>query len=309
MDAVKTGVTIAVGSAGALGANALGKGTLGTSAGSAVSAGFKSVALAGAIVAGGAIGAVGTQTLLDKSGQYKQLNIAIALPTPALIDRHTLNWSGDYSTAVSGGIMEFLQGTDGIGEEMISQGPIQAIENALNRTNQRGQTLSEQTVENFKEASAAFLMNQTSVGKGGIMTGLARIAGKIANPRKEQLFRDVGFRNFSMSFDLAARSVKDMENIESIIRVLKYHAYPELTTGKFLWIYPAQFDIVHYFKDDVNTHMPRHATSVLTNITVDYGGGNPYVSVHRDGSPVNIRLTLEFQEIAVLSRSSIEKGY
>lgn len=258
----------------------------------------------GAAAAGGAVGyAVSNMAedlqVLQNKASYKQLNIAIALPTPAIVDNHTLTWN-EQSALMSGGALELAKASGKFSSDQTNE-----MQQASNSTQKRGESL--QAVG--YGAVDAFLINQ--VGKAGEHwgSGLSRIAGKAANARKEQIFQNVEMRNFDMNFQLAARSAKDMENIESIIRVLKYHAYPELTAGDFLWIYPAQFDIVHYFRNGVNTHMPRHATSVLKNIQVDYAGGQNFISVHHDGSPVIINLKLTFQEIAVLSREDIAKGY
>ena len=186
-------------------------------------------------------------------------------------------------------------------------GAYDELKRVANLTDERGNKISDTTMTNAKGALEAFTLS--TVGNKAINPALSVIAGRKVNPRKEQLFNDVGWRTFTMQFDLAARSAKDMENIESIIRVFKYHAYPELTPGNYMWIYPAHFDIVHYYRNEVNYHMPRHATSVLTNIDVDYSGGQNFMSVHHDGSPVLIKLTLTFAEIAILNRDSIAKGY
>lgn len=235
---------------------------------------------------------------------YKQLEIAIALPTPTITDVHNLEWKA-HDTAVAGGLLEIANaaGVSNINfNKLFSTDAFDEINRVANLAQQKGGKLADVAVE---AADAAIL----TATKSGIGSTLSLLSGKAANPRREMIFNNVNFRTFDMNFQLAARSKDDMENIESIIRVLKYHAYPELTKGNFMWIYPAHFDIVHYFRNNVNTHMPRHATCVLTNITIDYGGGQSFVSVHHDGSPTMINLKLTFQEIAILDREDIAKGY
>lgn len=267
---------------------------------------FGSLAALGAGVSGG-IGAsyiANEFKITQNNTQFKQLNIAIALPTPALTDVHVLQWK-DQSMALTGGIMQLAKsaGVQNINlNRLFSRDALDEIQRAYSLQQARGESLA-------KNAAAAGEAAALMVSKLGIGTALSVVSGKSANPRIEMVFDKVGYRTFEMNFQLGARSAKDMENIESIIRVLKYHAYPELQTGNFLWLYPAHFDIVHYYRNDVNTHMPRHATSVLTNISVDYGGGQNFISVHHDGSPVLINLKLTFQEIAILSRKDIANGY
>lgn len=252
-------------------------------------------------------------TVLQNNTNYRQLAVTIALPTPRIEDKHTLKWDGSKGAAIGGGILQMLSGLNGIegidAGKLFSLDGINEIKRFANQQNKRGESLGDAAATNIGGALDALALKTLGNQNSEFGTTIAALSGKAVNPRKEQLFDDVEFRTFTMSFDLAARNVSDMKNIESIIRIFKYHAYPELTPGNFMWIYPAHFDIVHYYRNGVNYHMPRHATSVLTNIDVDYAGGQSFISVHHDGSPVMMKLTLTFVEIAVLSRDSIKKGY
>ena len=242
-------------------------------------------------------------SILKPGFDYKYLNVAIVLPTPSITDNHSLRWKeGDTMMGVG-----ILRGAKDLGltninfRRLVSSDGIDEAKKAWNSLN----------FKKFFQNSGGEFANAIALKStdSGIGTTIGVYSAKAANPRAEQLFDGVDFRKFSMSWNLAAQSSKDMENIESIIRVLKYHAYPELTPEQYMWIYPAHFDIIHYYRKGVNTHMPRHATSVLQSIDVDYGGGQDFISVHHDGSPVNIRLTLNFLEIAVLDRDDITNGY
>lgn len=229
-------------------------------------------------LAGAAAGGAGAYTLSNKA-EYVQLKTAIALPTPTVVDQHTLQWN-DSSAAIGGGILAGLE------------------------------KLGDANTSNFSLANE--VAQAAILGSAGIANSsdtISRYSGKAANTRPEQIFKGVDFRSYTLEFALAARSQAEVDSIESIIRVLKFHAYPELSPSTFLYIYPAQFDVVHYFNDTINTHMPRHATSVLKSITVDYSGGNQSMQYHSDGSPVIINLKLDFVEIAILNKDSIRKGY
>lgn len=249
-----------------------------------------------AVGAGAVAGA--TSAIAEANSDLKQMKVAIALPTPVLTDSHRMVWDSQ-SAMFGAGLMQ-------VGAEIFgaakgwSQDGAQAAAGDANSSAGRAFEMAMSGIE----ASALHGMSQSGLG-----STLTRMVGKTANTRKEAIFQDVDMREFQMSFQMAARSTEDMKNIESIIRVLKYHAYPELTANNFMWIYPALFDIVHYYRDDINYHMPRHATSVLKSITVDYSNGNGAVSVHHDGSPVLIKLDLSFMEITQLNRGSIAKGY
>lgn len=247
----------------------------------------------GVSAAGGA-----TSAIAEAHTDLKQMKVAIALPTPTLTDSHKMVWDTQ-SAMLGAGLMQV--GAEGFSAvKGWSQSGAQAATADTNSSVSRAFDMARSGLD------TAVLHGMTQSGLGSTFT---RMVGKTANTRKEAIFQDVDMREFQMSFQMAARSTEDMKNIESIIRVLKYHAYPELTANNFMWIYPALFDIVHYYRDDVNYHMPRHATSVLKSITVDYSNGNGAVSVHHDGSPVLIKLDLSFMEITQLNRGSIAKGY
>lgn len=263
-----------------------------------------------ATVAGGAA-AGATSAAAEVNNELKQMKVAIALPTPAITDTHQLEWEAQNSMLGTG----LMQAAVALKNTNIpatkfegGNGFLDFMSGIANYAVERGQAIggaiANETVQEGLGASTIHAMSQTGIG-----SSMLRLAGKAANTRKEMIFQDVALREFQMKFQMAARSPEDMKNIESIVRVLKYHAYPELTPNNFMWIYPALFDIVHYYRDGVNYHMPRHATSVLKSIAIDYSNGQGGVSVHHDGSPVMITLDLTFMEIAMLNRQSIAKGY
>jgi hypothetical protein len=54
----------------------------------------------------------------------------------------------------------------------------------------------------------------------------------------------------------------------------------------------------------LNQYLPFVTTSVLKDLKVNYAGSGEYVS-HADGAPVEIDLTLSFQEIQMLNKTVI----
>lgn len=255
------------------------KSLLSATLGKGITSGLAATALT---TVGGAIGgATLASWITEVNTDFKQLKMAIALPTPAITDQHTLEW--DFKdTMVGAGLAQLIDKgqTDGYMKAMFD------------------------SAKDIAQVGAMKVMNSM-----GAADTLNRALGKAPNTRREQIFQNVGFRSFTLEYSLAARDRDEVASIESIIRVLKYHAYPELSPSTFLYIYPAQFDIVHYFGTGVNSHMPRHATSVLKSINIDYAGGNSFISLHQDGSPVIINLKLEFVELAILNKDSIRRGY
>lgn len=227
-----------------------------------------------------AVGSMGENNL-----EYRQQKAFIVLPTPALTSNYSLQWEQEpmpLAAGVAEGIASVVKGD--------SQAP-------------KGfQTLSA-LLKNSNDAMSA-------VGLGLIpeVKGFAsRRSGMAVNPRKEQLFKDVNFREFTFTYTFAPRSPKEATNVNSIIRQFKLHAHPSLRHdgGNFLYNYPSEFDIVHYFNDKPNPNLPRHATSVLKNISVNYAP-NGHFNVNADGFPSQIQLTLQFEEIALLTKDDFD---
>ena len=81
---------------------------------------------------------------------------------------------------------------------------------------------------------------------------------------------------------------------------------------------PAEFDIHYmYMHEDgkvtaesptgENTFYNKIATCVLTNVSVDYTPGA--VHSHADGSPVQIKMSLNFLETQMITKDFVEAGY
>ena len=261
--------------------------TLG-SLGIASSGGAKAVA-DGVTLAGTAV-AVGNTTI----GQLGQNNLAfrqqkafIVLPTPALTSAYSMSWDQE-PMPLAAGIAEGIARTwDGDPQNPSMMG---WLSNALT---------------NGSDAMAAFQLKTPEFG--GF---LSRSSGYAVNPRKEQLFKDVNFREFNFNYTFAPRNQKEALLVKEIIQQFKFHAHPSLKDdgANMLYIYPSEFDIVHYYNNQPNPNLPKHATSILKNVSVNYAPNGHY-NVNSDGFPSQIQLSLQFEEVALLTKKDIAQGY
>jgi hypothetical protein len=141
------------------------------------------------------------------------------------------------------------------------------------------------------------------------------------NPKKDFLFRDVKNRRFSFGYTFAPRSPKEAEEVARIIYMFKLFSHPELLDGydNFLYLYPAEWDIVYGFKDpnaDENNPTPDHmnkylnriSSCVLDGIHINYAPGGSFQSLRR-GEPVMTTMNLSFIELESLHQGRIEEGY
>jgi hypothetical protein len=142
--------------------------------------------------------------------------------------------------------------------------------------------------------------------------------GYAINPQLQMIYRGTGFRSFSLSFTFTPKSKQEADAVNKIIQTFKYHHAPTLQAGKesstksMFLIPPSIFQV--YFKiNDVtgsqleNQYLPKYGDLVLKDIDVNYAP-NGYAS-HRDGAPIQTQLTLQFQEIEIVDRDRLQKGY
>ena len=137
---------------------------------------------------------------------------------------------------------------------------------------------------------------------------MSKITGLAANPMKEQIFRGIDFRTFSMEYMFAPRNEKEAQNVLNIIQAFKYHMMPELKEGSnFLFIYPSEFDVVYYHGGQENLNVHRHTSCVLVDMNVNYTPQGVF-NTFKNGMPTQIGINLTFKELAITTKEMIAKG-
>ena len=130
---------------------------------------------------------------------------------------------------------------------------------------------------------------------------------RVANPQREQLFKSVGFRQFSFTYRFMPASAKETANVKDIINKFKFHMHPELSDSGIYYIYPSEFDIQYYYRGKENEYFNKISTCALTDLSVQYGGAE--FSSFDDGAPTEIILTLKFTELETLTKERVKAGY
>ena len=147
--------------------------------------------------------------------------------------------------------------------------------------------------------------------------------GTVVNPQLEMVYTAPEFRSFSFDFMFYPRSEKEAKEVQEIIRLLKFHQAPEVLSSKFaggiggfFLVPPSEFDIQFYYNGRENPNIPKISTCALTNMAVDYSptGFAAYETLNSrptmggTGMPVAIRLTLQFRELEILTKSNFESA-
>ena len=153
-------------------------------------------------------------------------------------------------------------------------------------------------------ALAAGVLNNTGQ-LGGFMSAASGLAG---NPKKEQVFKGVDFRKFSFDYQFYPRSEKEAENVLKIIQQFKYHMHPEfLDNNNFVYVYPSEFDVVYYKDGAENRTIHRHTACVLEEMNVNYTPNGAFTTF-ANGMPTQINVTMQFRELALLTKDRVEEG-
>lgn len=234
------------------------------------------------------------------SGQFskstKRINRAIVLPIPT-------NLSSDYGIQWESGDLGMAAGIFADASKTQNQEAYKDMGKVV------GTVLGRAGVR----VGAAVVNNKAVQGVvGGPVLDAGNVVEKLTrsniNPRKEQLFKSVGFRQFQFQWVLTPKNQKESAAILAIIKEFKLHMHPELTPGGFFYVYPSEFDMKFYFAGVENTALAKVSTCVLTDLKVNYTPRSEFVT-YKDGMPDSIQLSLSFTELELLTKERIAVGY
>ena len=161
-------------------------------------------------------------------------------------------------------------------------------------------------------ATAAGAIFGTVMGAGAGVIGLAKVgvgagkkAGLAINPHMAVLFKGVGFKEHSFSFKFIPRDKKESNDIQQLCREFRGHMLPTLEAGSLAFGYPDEFQII--FSDHLSPYLFTVGNCVLKSFDVTYNGsGVP--SFSKDGAPMEIDISLGFQEVAIETRNTSDRS-
>ena len=252
-------------------------GTIGLGGG--VKGAAKGVALANVATVG--VGVAATQAP-DATRSQKRLKTAIALHIPNQLQiRYGMQWSEEDT-----GMLAMA----GAGGGEIAK----ALQSAGKNSDVTG-------------VGAAIISN-LALSKAPNAAGASAALGLAANPKKEQVFKGVDFRTFQFEYQFFPRNETEAKNVMNIIQEFKYHMHPEFKdTNNFLYIYPSEFDIMYYQGSEENKNIHRHTSCVLTEMSINYTPNGAFTTFN-NGMPTQINVTLNFRELALLTKDKVKDG-
>ena len=145
-------------------------------------------------------------------------------------------------------------------------------------------------------------------GAAGFFT---KNTGRAVNPRMELAFQSVPFRSFNFEFDFAPKNKKEVESINKIMQLFKFHMMPDISDEKFL-ITPSEFQIMYMYTDKANMYLPKISRCVLTDMSIDYSPDGVFHTFRGDekgAMPVISKMTLSFTETEIMTKQTTAEGY
>ena len=145
-------------------------------------------------------------------------------------------------------------------------------------------------------------------GAAGFFT---KQTGRAVNPRMELAFQSVPFRSFSFDFDFAPKNLKEVEMVNKMLQLFKFHMLPDVSDEKYL-ITPSEFQISYYYRDKANMYIPKISRCVLTDMSVDYspeGVFHTFKADDKGAMPVISNMKLSFTETEIMTKQTALDGF
>ncbi len=256
----------------------------------------------GGFIGGSAEGKINKSIQMSQLGiRQKQKTIALYMP-PTVDVQYQVKYQDEEigSLAMAGNevIQGFMRGTDVLSS---LQGMI-----------------SDKVASIGGEALQAFVETTAETFAGGARALFELNRGTVITPRMELMFDGVGRRSFTFTFSFIPKNQDESRTVENIIFQFKKFMMPEYSdpnTRREMNI-PATFEIDYYYRNTRNDFINRISTCFLKTMDVKYGGDRytTYPATFTEGGkyglpPQKSTMTLNFEELELLSRDHIEEGY
>lgn len=234
----------------------------------------------------------GTMALIDENQETVKLKESISLYVPqSVIAAYTANWDetdlGAFAGqlgAASGGLTDIMN-TDAM--ELGGRGAI---------------------------AAAANVPSAVGIGDFDLGSLFEATSKKIGNPYKEQLFKSMGFRQFSFQYQFSPKNSQEARDVQAIISLFKENMHPDVSEDGMMLIYPSEFSIeFHHRTSDnssqINKNLPKISTCALKNCKVTYGpDGMLNTFKNSEGMPTETTMELQFVELETLTSKRIREA-
>jgi len=131
--------------------------------------------------------------------------------------------------------------------------------------------------------------------------------GKVINPNTTNSFRGNGIRSFEFTFKLIARTAREAKEIRKIHNTFRKYLYGDKLASGLSLSYPPVWNIDFMTMNGKTTHnpfIPKIYSCYLTGFNSTFNASADVF--HKDGAPLEVDITIQYQETRALNKSDIE---
>lgn len=218
---------------------------------------------------------------------------SVFLPMPEGI---SFGESGEYGT-VNLGIIAAGGGADAVGKMMESP----SVSTAASGLSQTGGGVLSQ-IKSLGAGEVGMIAGKAlGVGEGALFAGKG-----IMSPNTNTTFTGNKTREFTFSFKLVGRIKADSNAIRSMHNFFRKYTYAEGDgTNNIILSYPPVWTIRFYANGKENEYFPKIFSCYLSSTTSVFNSSSNMF--RPDGAPIEVDITLAFQETRMLTRQDIIK--
>jgi|TARA_B110000046_G_scaffold162865_1_gene177466 hypothetical protein len=171
-------------------------------------------------------------------------------------------------------------------------------------------TIIGQVTGGIKDLAQSGLEQSEAFQVGAQATGAA-----VGSANRHVLFKGIEFRTFSYVYQFLPKSQEESTMIRDMIRWFRSQMLPSLSQGGNKFHVPNWFTIDYKIDGESTEYLNKIKPCVCTACDVEYGGDGQFAMLQADNfqigsaAPAVIGLTLEFQEVQLVTRSDALAGY
>ena len=162
--------------------------------------------------------------------------------------------------------------------------------------------------KSVKKGEALALAAKYSGVVGDDLKGAIGLATQsVVNPNTNTTFEGNSIRSFSFTFKLVARSKLETETIRKIHNKFRAFAYADANknSNNLMLAYPPvwNIDFLNMHTQSDNPYIPKIYSCYLTSVQATFNTTSG--AFHRDGAPLEVDISLGYQETRTLNRQDI----
>ena len=149
-------------------------------------------------------------------------------------------------------------------------------------------------------------------GVGDLNAVIDKSLGRARNPNLEMVFKSVPMREFNFTFEFAPKNRTEMESVDKIIKLFKFHMQPETLAGSDYFRVPSEFQLTYMYMDKQNGYIPKISRCVLKSMEVDQSPEGVFTTFSGDDRgafPTLTKMTMTFVETEVMTKQKITEGF